>query len=121
MAKMDHIGLYVSDLESAVKFYWDIFGFPVHQRLDIGEAKIAFLDIGEGLLELVNRPEKPGKPAEGRWAHVAYHIEDYDGVVSKIEAKGILLDKRTLEDGSRIAFFKDPDGHDVELGEKGFK
>ncbi len=120
MTKMDHIGLYVSDLERSVKFYGDLFGFPVHRRLEMGETKIAFLDIGEGLLELVYKPESPGRPAEGRWAHVAYHVEDYDGIVSKLEGKGIPLDKRALGDGSRIAFFKDPDGHDVEISESPF-
>ena len=76
ITKMDHIGLYVSDLERSVKFYGDLFGFPVHRRLEMGETKIAFLDIGGGLLELVYKPASPGRPAEGRWTHVAYHVED---------------------------------------------
>jgi len=32
---------------------------------------------------------------------------------------GLELRKVTMADGSRIAFFKDPDGHTVEMMEKG--
>jgi catechol 2,3-dioxygenase-like lactoylglutathione lyase family enzyme len=37
---------------------------------------------------------------------------------SRLEGLGLVLRKVTLGDGSRIAFFKDPDGHDVEIMEK---
>lgn len=115
---MDHVGLYVKDLAKSVVFYGEIFGFEVVRTMDLGEAKIAFLDIGGGLLELIQRPEGPGAPPEGRWNHTAYGVDDYDAMESKLEGIGLELRKVTLAKGRRIAFFKDPDGHDVEIMEK---
>ena len=119
MASLDHIGIYVKDLERSLKFYSDVFGFPEHHRFVAGVSKIAVLDIGKGLLELIQRPDAPAEAPKGRWSHVAFHVDDYEGLVSKLEGMGIELRKVTLEDGSRIAFFKDPDGHDIEIMERG--
>ena len=121
MPSLDHIGIYVKDLEQSLKFYADIFNFPEHRRFTAGEARIAVLDVGGGLLELIQRPGAPAEAPEGGWSHVAFHIDDYDGMVSKLEEMGLKLRKVTLGDGSRIAFFKDPDGHDIEIMEKGMR
>ena len=66
MNEMAHLGLYVKDLAKSVVFYGEVFGFEVSRTMDMGEAKIAFLDIGGGLLELIQRPGVPGKAPEER-------------------------------------------------------
>ena len=119
MTHLDHIGIYVGDLERSLNFYSEVFGFPEHQRFSKGESKMAVLDIGKGLLEIIQRPDAPAEAPKGRWSHIAFHIDDYDGLVSKLEGMGLQLRRVTLDDGSRIAFFKDPDGHDIEIMEKG--
>lgn len=119
MARLDHVGIYVRDLEKSLNFYREIFGFPEHHRLDTAESRIAFLHVGGGLLELIQRPGAPGIAPGGRWSHVSFQIDNYDGLVSRLERMGLDLRKVTLDDGSRVAFFKDPDGHDVEIMEKG--
>jgi len=118
MNELDHVGLYVKDLAKSVVFYGETLGFQVTSTMELGEAKIAFLDIGGGLLELIERPEGPTTPPEGRWNHTAYGVDDYDAMESKLEGMGLELRKVTLGNGRRIAFFKDPDGHDVEIMEK---
>ena len=115
---MDHIGLYVKDLAKSAFFYGEIFGFEVSRTMELGETKIAFLDIGGGLLELIQRPNEPGEPPEGRWNHTAYVVDDYDAMESRLEGIGLELRKVKLDNCRRIAFFKDPDGHDVEIMEK---
>jgi len=119
MNELDHVGLYVKDLARSVVFYGEIFGFEVNRTMELGEAKIAFLDIGGGLLELIQRPNEPGEPPAGRWNHTAYTVDDYPAMEAKLEGMGLELRKVTLGDGKRIAFFKDPDGHDVEIMERG--
>jgi len=119
MNELDHVGLYVKDLAKSVVFYGEIFGFEVSRTMELGEAKIAFLDISGGLLELIQRPGEPGKAPEGRWNHTAYTVDDYPAMEAKLEEMGLELRKVTLGDGKRIAFFKDPDGHDVEIMERG--
>jgi catechol 2,3-dioxygenase-like lactoylglutathione lyase family enzyme len=119
MSYLDHCGVYVKDLEKSLTFYKDIFGWKEKKRFGSGEAKICVLDMGKGLLELVQRPGSPGTPPGGNWTHLALHVDGWDAKVKKLEAKGLELRKVTMGDGSHIAFFKDPDGHTVEIMEKG--
>lgn len=120
MTNLDHVGVYVKDLERSLTFYRGVFGWKVVREFGSGEAKIAVVDIGGGLLEFVQRPGSPGKAPEGSWSHLALHVDDWEGEVRKLESMGLELRKVTMADGSRIAFFKDPDGHTVEMMEKGF-
>jgi len=116
MVTLDHVGIYVKDLTKSVVFYGEVFGFQVARTMETSTSKIAFLDVGGGILELIQRPGAPGK-SEGPWSHVAFKVDDYDAMESKLEGIGLELRKVVLGDGSRIAFFKDPDGHDVEIME----
>ena len=118
-ASLDHVGIYVKDLERSLEFYDEVFGFPEHSKLNLGTTKIAFLDLGGVLLEIVQRAEPPEAPS-GSWSHLAYTTDGFDGMVSRLKEKRLELREMTLGDGSRIVFFKDPDGHDVEIDEEAF-
>jgi catechol 2,3-dioxygenase-like lactoylglutathione lyase family enzyme len=85
MNELDHIGLYVENLAKSAVFYGEVFGFEVTRTMELGETKIAFPDIGGGLLELIQRHNEPGEPPEGRWNHTAYSVDDYDAMESKLE------------------------------------
>ncbi len=120
MSKVDHIGMYVKDVENSLKFYYEILGWKEIRRLGSGEAKIVVLNGGDCLIELIQRPGSPGKAPEGNWSHIANHVNDFDGTLVKIKSKNLELREVKMSDGSRIAFFKDPDGHTIEIMEKGF-
>lgn len=120
MAKLDHIGIYVTELERSIKFYNDIFSFKTVDQFTSGEAKIATLDMGGGLLELVQRPGSPGSPPEGNWSHLAIHMPEFDEAVVKLNAKKIEKRLTTMANGNRLCFFKDPDGHMIEIMDSGF-
>lgn len=116
---LNHIGAYVKDLERSLNFYKDILGLRERYRFSIGEAKIVVVDAFGGLLELIQRPGAPAEPPKGSRIHIAFHVQDYKKLEKKLEEKGIQLRKATRDDGSSIAFFKDPDDHDIEIMEKG--
>ena len=120
MTKIDHVGVYVRDLEGSLRFYETLFGFKVVDRFASGEAKIATLDMGGALLELVQRPGSPGKPPEGNWSHLALHEPEFDKRVAQLEEMCLELRKTAMANGNRLCFFRDPDGHMVELMESGF-
>jgi len=120
MAKLDHIGIYVSDLNKSLKFYTEIFGFKLVDQFSSGEAKIATLDLGGGLLELVQRPGSPGTPPVGNWSHLAIHEPEFDETVAKLDAKKIEKRLVTMANGNRLCFFNDLDGHTIEIMESGF-
>jgi len=113
MAKLEHIGINIKDIEESLSFYDELFGFKEVKGFTSGEAKISMLDIGGGTLELVQRP---GAPVV---AHVAIHDPKFDETLAKLEEKGITKRLVTMGDGSRICFFSDPDGHIIEIMEKG--
>jgi lactoylglutathione lyase len=113
MAKLEHIGINIEDIEKSLTFYDDLFGFKEIERFTSGEAKISMIDIGGGILELVQRP---GSPVI---AHVAFHDPKFDETLAKLEAKGITIRLVTMDNGGRICFFSDPDGYIVEIMEKG--
>ncbi len=119
-ASLDHVGIYVKDLERSLNFYSELFGFPEHSKVNLGTTKIAFLDMGGSLLEIVQRAEPPEAPS-GSWSHLAYTTDDFDGMVSRLREKGLELQEMTLGDGSRISVLQEPGWtHDVEIDEKGF-
>ena len=45
MAKLNYVGIYVSDLEKSILFYDDIFEFKKVHEFTSGEAKIAMLEL----------------------------------------------------------------------------
>lgn len=120
MAKLNHVGIYVSNLEKSIVFYDDIFEFKKVHEFTSGEAKIAMLDIGVGALELVQRPGSPGKPPQGNWSHLAIHDPEFDKTMEKLDSKSIETRLVTMANGNRLCFFADPDGHVIEIMEKGF-
>ncbi len=119
VAKLDHIGICVRDLEAAGKFYGDVFGLQEHSRLNLGTTKIAFLDLGSSLLEIVQRAEALVAPP-GSWSHLAFTVDDFDGLIKRVKGMGLPFREMSLEDGSRIVFFKDLEGHDLEVDENPF-
>jgi len=120
MNRLDHIGIYVKDIEKSLRFYEKVFDWKPIRQYNSGEAKIAVLTIGHGLIEIVQRPGSPSKAPDGNWSHIALHVDGWSAVIAKLEKMELELRKVTMADGSQIAFFKDPDGHMIEIMEKGF-
>ena len=121
MAKLDHIGLYVKNIEKSLMFYKEIFGFKQVDQFTSGEAKIVTLDIGGALLELIQRPGSPGNPPEGNWSHIAIHEPNFDKIVMKLDKNKIEKRLTAMSNGTRLCFFNDLDGHTVEIMETGFQ
>jgi catechol 2,3-dioxygenase-like lactoylglutathione lyase family enzyme len=120
MANLNHVGIYVSDIKRSINFYQELFGFPIVNEFTSGEAQITMLDLGGGMLELVQRPGSPGSPPEGNWSHLAIHEPEFDSVLKKLEEKSIETRLVTMGNGNRLCFFSDPDGHVIEIMDTGF-
>jgi lactoylglutathione lyase len=119
MAKLDHVGAYITNLDKSIRFYEEIFGFKLVDRFMSGESKIATLDMGGGL-ELVQHLGSPGTPPIGNWNHLVIHEPKFDETIEKIDKKGIKKRLIPQENGNRLCFFNDTDGHTIEIMENGF-
>jgi catechol 2,3-dioxygenase-like lactoylglutathione lyase family enzyme len=117
--------LYCDDLERATAFYRDVLGLRV---LDAG-ARLVSIDAGGATLLLLFRRgatttgfEFPGgriPPHDGAGpAHLAFAVDadDLDAWERALVARGIEVESRTQwTRGGRSLYFRDPDGHSVEL------
>jgi catechol 2,3-dioxygenase-like lactoylglutathione lyase family enzyme len=132
--RVHHFGVTVADLDRAIDFYREIFGFEVLDRFTVsGEAfstavgveeatgTFAHLD-GDGTrIELIEyEPEgevcnvanvnQPGT------THVGHAVSDIDGFYESLpDDVETLSEPRTTESGSRILFVRDPEDNLVEL------
>jgi methylmalonyl-CoA epimerase len=104
--KINHIGIAVSDLEAAKRFYEDSLGLTVEHEETLGEMKIAFLPVGEVNLELIQSTTEEGvmakfiaKRGEGIH-HIAYEVDDVSASLEALKAQGIKLVDETPRKGA---------------------
>ena len=114
----------VDDVDAAIGFYTDILGFQVQMHPAPG---FAMLDRGD-LRLLLNSPGGGGGagqpmpdgtlPAPGGWNRFQVEVDDLDGVVGDLEAKGAHFRNEVVTGvGGRQVLVEDPAGNPVELFE----
>jgi len=117
--------LYVADLDQAIQFYTDVLGL---RRMQHDERFCAFDVAGRSVLILFARgktlePTPVGNgfipPHDGSGpAHCAFSITAavLDAWVARLAAHGVPVESRvTWPRGGHSVFFRDPDGHLLEL------
>jgi catechol 2,3-dioxygenase-like lactoylglutathione lyase family enzyme len=111
--------LYVSDVSRSVRFYEDLFGFPV--ILEFGERGCAMQAGARQVLLLFKKGASRGIPSphdgDGE-LHIAFAIaaDELATWESWLPTKGIAVEeKRNWELGGCSLYFRDPDRHLVEL------
>lgn len=126
--KVDHIGIAVSNLDDALKFYEEILGMNLHGTEVIEEqrVKVAFLPIGDTEIELLESTDAEGpiakfieKKGQGM-QHIAYRVDDIEKELEELKGKGVrLIDEKPRygAGGAKIAFLhpKSTNGVLVEL------
>jgi methylmalonyl-CoA/ethylmalonyl-CoA epimerase len=113
--RIDHVGVAVSDLDSAIGLYEGAFGMPVAHRETVESQGVeaVLLDVGDGHVELL-RPLGPDTPV-GKFIerngeglhHVAYAVDDIDAALERLKEQGIELidtEPRVGIRDSRVAF-----------------
>jgi len=121
--------LYVADLEVAERFYRDLLG----ARLLVADDRLRALAIAPGAVLLLFRTGGSLSPIhseggmipshDGRGIlHVAFRIApgDLDAWEGRLGEQGIEVESRVRwERGGTSLYFRDPDGHSVELATPG--
>ena len=117
-----HVAIKVADINRALRFYADAFGFNELMRLerDDGSLWLVYLRITDTqFLEVfpeARGPQAPDEDANGL-NHICLEVDDIEAVIAGIEAAGVELFRplTTGADGNRQAWVKDPDGNRIEL------
>jgi catechol 2,3-dioxygenase-like lactoylglutathione lyase family enzyme len=138
---IDHAGITVASLQSALGFYRDLLGLRLtDQGEDEGpeldaitglsgtRMRYAELDLGGGqLLELVEMVAPAGtpfaqRPCDPGASHLALRVDDLDGLYQRLVAAGVTVPGRPTTisargawSGARCVYVEDPDGRTVEL------
>jgi methylmalonyl-CoA/ethylmalonyl-CoA epimerase len=112
---IDHIGVAVNDMDSALALYRDALGMPLAHRETVSEQGVdaALLDVGDAHVELL-APLGPDTPVGKFLArkgpglhHVAYRVGDIEQVLGALADAGLrLIDEQPRNGirGSRVAF-----------------
>ncbi|CAM2009058.1 methylmalonyl-CoA epimerase [Acanthopleuribacter pedis] len=114
MKKIDHIGIAVPELDSAVQQYQDL-GFEFDHIEEVPEQKVrtAFFELGESHVELLEAtdPASPiAKFLDKRGPgihHLCVEVDDIEAALADYKAKGVRLVNETPvigAGGHRVAF-----------------
>jgi len=119
---MNHVALPTADPERGARFYCDVLGFRQTPRpsFSFRGAWLLHPDVGI-MIHLIhdeNFRAAPAAPINTRTNHLAMRVDDYDLAVRRLREHNVEVVERVLPDyGYRQAFFRDPDGNVLELGE----
>jgi len=114
----------IGDVDRSVGFY-EALGFEELDRMPIRDEAInVFMGLpGDGArLELTHNFGIDSYELGTGYNHIAVAVEDLDGTLERLAAKGIEPEKppyTVREGGSRLCFVRDPDGYRIELIERG--
>ncbi|MBV8133982.1 MAG: VOC family protein [Alphaproteobacteria bacterium] len=121
MARINHVALKVSDLETATRFYENVFGF---RQVKTGRSRgHVSRHLTDGYVDLALMVYDSEDDEEAKLAgegpaihHFGIEVDDRQGVIEKIEANGgVLLSKPE----SGAVKFRSPDGTIAEIADVG--
>lgn len=121
--------LYVQDPETSARFYEQVLGLEVMTRTE----RLIAMHAGAGTVLLLFRRGATGTGGDfpGGWipphhgegpAHFAFAIasQDLEGWRARLEHAGVAIESQvTWDRGGVSLYFRDPDGHSVELATEG--
>lgn len=121
---IDHTTITVANPSASIAFYTGLLGFAIDHTMDLPEShlRIVFLRLGDSILELFCPERIDGRAASDvnevvGYKHVALAVDNCDEEYRRLSGAGVKFRSAPATVGSsvRVAFFKDPDGLDIEL------
>jgi methylmalonyl-CoA epimerase len=111
--RVEHIAIAVDSLDKSADLLRDAFGIGMEYQERIGKIRLAMLPVGETYLELLEGDGPDDSVSQ--WIaekgtglfHICFEVEDIDGALAELKAKGIKLQDETPRighGGARIAF-----------------
>ena len=105
---IEHIGIAVSNLQEAIRYYEDVLGLECYAIEEVAEQKVrtAFFRVGETKIELLEStdPDGPvGKFIEKRGQgihHIAFAMKDASQALKEAEEAGVQLIDKTSRKGA---------------------
>lgn len=119
-----HTMLRVRDLDRALAFFVGSLGLRELRRRDSPQGRFTLVFLGTGAtgdaaeIELTHNWDESEPYPTGRFfGHLAFEVDDIYATCARLHDAGVTI-HRPPRDG-RMAFVKSPDGHSVELLQRG--
>jgi glyoxylase I family protein len=134
---LHHSTIGVGDLDRSLAFYRDLLGLKEVRvwvesdpqvdlivGLEDAHLKIAHLDTGGGVVELIEYTRPKGRPISPAFrqcdvgpTHIAFLVDDIEGFYQKLKDVGVKFSCPPQErpNGWKATYFFDPDGSTLEL------
>ena len=108
MNKIEHIGIAIKDMDSAIKIYEQLLNTKCYkvENIESEGVKTAFFKIGDSKIELLEatNPESPiAKFIEKRGAgmhHIAFDVTDIESEIERLLSQDFLLIQKTPKNGA---------------------
>ena len=110
-----HFAFKTGQLATMKAFYTEPLGFKIVGQIPGKE--VYFINLGGTTLEMSGvEAQATGEPPACGLVHMAFEVDDVDQTYEELKAKGVefFITPRNAGD-IRLAFFKDPDGNQLEL------
>jgi methylmalonyl-CoA epimerase len=130
-ARIDHIGIAVSNVDDALAFYRDALGLEIEPPEEVASQRVRahFIPAGEAALELLEATAEDSPIAKfvskrgPGLHHITLRVDDIKAALAQLKARGVrLIDEtpRPGAHGSLVAFIHPSSAHGVlvELKQK---
>lgn len=123
-ATLDHIGIAVTDVEEAIRFYRDALGLEIDRPEEVSSQRVRahFIPIGESALELLEATDDSSPIAKyvarrgPGLHHITLRVDDLAATLTRLKELGVrLIDNspRAGAHGSLVAFIHPSSAHGV--------
>ncbi len=118
--ELNHVTLYVRDLEASGYFYGEVLGLPALPRPDF-EFAGAWFALGSQQLHL--NVDTQNQDKERHSLHVAFLVQDASAAAQALQERGVTLQRgpSLRPDGAVQVFLHDPDGYLLEITSPPFR
>ena len=120
---LEHIALRCRDLEATIAWFGRMFGARVLLRRNQPDKTIAYLAIGETMLEIMSMGQAH-EPVDPRAYYGVHHfgikVDDFEAAYRDLKAKGaeFLGEPFEVIPGIRLVFLREPNGAVIELARR---
>ena len=123
-ARLDHIGIAVSDIDAALTFYRDALGLEVDSPEEVTSQRVRahFIPAGDAALELLEATADDSPIAKyvskrgPGLHHITLRVDDIRAALAQLKARGVRLiddEPRPGAHGSLVAFIHPASAHGV--------
>lgn len=119
-----HTMLRVRDLDASLDFFVNKLGLVETRRHESEEGRFTLVFLSTGAeedaaeIELTHNWDNEEPYPTGRFfGHLAFAVDDIYATCERLESRGVIIN-RPPRDG-RMAFVRSPDGHSIELLQRG--